>query len=103
MLAKSDIEMPAKGHLEMTANPLVTDAGYSIDAAHWRTAIVLIIALFLGILLVTQLGKAVRLEKGAEIALSRARQLLHDAEKENRNVRPLPLSLAELQLYAKLA
>lgn len=102
MLAKSDIDVLAKGRVEMAPSPILTNAGYSfIDARYWRTAIILIVALFLSILLVTQFGKAAGLEKGAEIAFSRARQLLHEAEKENRNVRPLPLSLAEIRLDGK--
>ncbi|MBV8772505.1 MAG: hypothetical protein JO166_09275 [Deltaproteobacteria bacterium] len=104
MLAKGDIDALAKGPIQMAASPVLANPGSSVvDASHWRTAIILIVALLLSILLITQFGKAVGLGNGAEVVFSRARQLLHDAEWENRNVRPLPLSLAEIQLYSKLA
>ncbi|MBV8771170.1 MAG: hypothetical protein JO166_02400 [Deltaproteobacteria bacterium] len=39
-------------------------------------------------------GAAIKVEQGAEVAYSKARHLLHDADVENRRIRPLPLSLA---------
>jgi hypothetical protein len=54
----------------------------------------ILVALSLTTLLLRQLGTAARFEKGAEVAVSRARQLVHEADKQNRNVRPLPLSIA---------
>jgi hypothetical protein len=87
--------MQAKGDIGMRAGPLLTDPGYFFaGTGYWKAAIMILTAVFLMILLITQLGKAARLEKGAEVAFSRARQLLHEADRENRNVRPLPLSLA---------
>jgi hypothetical protein len=62
----------------------------------------IIAALFLAVLLITQFGRAVKFGKGVEVAFSRARQLLHDADKENRNVRPLPLSLAKVKPMRRL-
>jgi hypothetical protein len=47
-------------------------------------------------LLITEHGKAAKFEKGAEMAFQRAEQLLHEAERENRDVRPLPLSTARV-------
>jgi hypothetical protein len=62
----------------------------------------IIAALFLSILLITQFSRAVKIGKGVEVAFSRARQLLHEADKENRNVRPLPLSLAKVKPVCRL-
>jgi hypothetical protein len=80
------------------AYPLSTDSGYFLVGVGYRkAAIVIIAALFLTILLITQFGSAVKLGKGVEVAFSRAQELLHEADKENRNVRPLPLALAKVQ------
>jgi hypothetical protein len=54
----------------------------------------LLAAAALLIILFTQFGKAARIEAGAQLAVSRACELLHEAETENRRVRPVPLSLA---------
>ena len=91
------IGMHAKSHIGMRAGPLLTNIGYSVaDTGYWRIAIVIIAAAFLITLLAAQSGEGAKLEKGAELAFARARQLLHEADTENRNVRPLPLSLAKL-------
>jgi hypothetical protein len=88
--------MLAKTQTQIKASPLLADAGYSIaDPGHWKTGVVFIVALFLSLLLITQSGYVSRLKNGADIAFSRARQLLHEADDANRKVRPLPLSLAE--------
>ena len=63
----------------------------------------IVAAVLLITLLITQFGKATRIEKGAELAFSRACQLLHEAEKENRDVRPMPLSLAQIKVLCQLA
>lgn len=94
MLVKSHI-----GHMRMTAGSVMTisDGDFWAATGYWKTTIMIVAAVFLGMLLLTQPGKAAKLEKGAEVAVSRARQLLRDAERENRNVRPLPLSLAKVE------
>jgi hypothetical protein len=85
------------------ASPLSTDSGYFFACIGYRKAAIMIIAvLFLAVLLITQFGGAVKFGKGVEVAFSRARQLLHDADKENRNVRPLPLSLAKVKPMRRL-
>ena len=95
--------MVAKSHIAMRASPFLKDAGSSItENSYWKTAVTAI-AVFLAILLVAQLARITPLEKGAEIAFFRARELLHDAEKENRNVRPVPLSQALTQFRGSLA
>jgi hypothetical protein len=95
--------MQAKSHIGIRANALLTDTGYSLAGiGYWKGVIIILAAAFLILLLITQFGKANRLEKGAEVAFSRARQLLHEADKENRNVRPLPLSLAQIEARFKL-
>ena len=87
--------MHARSHTEMRAGPLLTNIGYSVaDTGYWSIAIIIITAAFLVMLLAAQSGAGAKLEKGAELAFARARQLLHQADTENRNVRPLPLSLA---------
>jgi hypothetical protein len=74
--------------------PIVT--GYSqASPAHWKPAIIMIAALLI-MLLIMQLGQPGRLGRTASLAFSAARQLLHEADQENRSVRPLPLSLANL-------
>jgi hypothetical protein len=47
------------------------------------------------IILFTQVGKAGRIEAGAQLAVSQACELLHEADKANRSIRPVPLSLAD--------
>ena len=80
---------------------LLTDNGYFLaDTGYGKATIKFLAAVFLMILLITQLGKAAKIERGAEVAFSHARQLLHEADKENRNVRPLPLSLAMVQVLS---
>lgn len=89
----------AKSHIGMRAGLLVTDTGcFFADTGYWRAALIIIAAVFLIMLLITHLGKAARLGRGAEVAFSRALQLLHEADNANRNVRPLPLSLAKVQV-----
>jgi len=61
-----------------------------------KLSALLIVGVFFVALVLTQFGRAQRLEKGAELAFSRARQLLHEADKENRGVRPLPMPLARV-------
>jgi hypothetical protein len=76
------------------AGPL-TGTAYSPAVVGYRKAVTLIIAgALILVLLIMQLGKAGRIEQRAEIAFARAKQLLHEADKENRNIRPFPLSLA---------
>jgi len=88
----------------MRAGPLLTDAGsLLISTNYWKGAIVIIGAIFLTTMLITQFGQAARFEKEAKVAFSRAWQLLHEADKENRNVHPLPLSLAKLDPLHRLA
>ncbi|MBV8055003.1 MAG: hypothetical protein JOZ29_14455 [Deltaproteobacteria bacterium] len=88
----------------MRAGPLLTDAGSLLTGTnYWKGAIVIIGAVFLIIMLITQSGPAARFEKEAKVAFSRAWQLLHEADKENRNVYPLPLSLAKLDPPRRLA
>lgn len=87
--------MEAKSHTTQRA-------GRSL-IGYWKGTIVIVAAVFLMILLVTQFGKAAELEKGAEVAFSRAWQLLHEADKENRNVHPPPLSLATADPLRRLA
>lgn len=88
--------MHAKSHIGMRAGPLLTNVGYSVaETGYWRVAIMIIAAAFLIMLLAAPSGKGAKLEKGAELAFAQARQLLHEADKENRNVRPVPLSLAK--------
>ena len=89
--------MHAKSHIGMRAGPLLTNIGYSVaDTGYWRIAIIIIAAAFLIMLLAAQSGEGAKLERGAELAFARARQLLHEADTENRKVRPLPLSLAKV-------
>jgi hypothetical protein len=96
--------MQAKSHIGLRADTLELHTGYFLaDTGYWKTAIMIIAAAFLMILLVTQFGNAARIEKGAEVAFSRAWQLLHDADRENRNVRPLPLSLARVEVPRQLS
>jgi hypothetical protein len=96
--------MQAKSHIWMKADPLLADPCYFLARTGYRKAAIMIIAtVFLMILVITQFGKAAKLEKGAEVAFSRARQLLHEADKENRNVHPLPLSLAKVESLHWLA
>jgi len=88
----------------MRAGPPLADTGcFLAGMNYWKGAIMIVAAFFLTILLITQFGKAAELEKGAEVAFSRARQLLHEADKENRNVHPLPLSLAMANPLGRLA
>jgi len=96
--------MEAKSHIGMRADPLLTDIGYSLaDTGHWKAAMIIIATAFLIMLLITQFGNRARLEKGVEVAFSHAWQLLHEADKENRDVRPLPLSLAAIEIHRELA
>ena len=86
--------MQAENHIGLRAGPLLTDTGpFFAVTAYWKAAIMIIASAFLMIVLIGYLGKTARLETGAKVAFSRARQLLHEADKENRNVRPVPLSL----------
>jgi hypothetical protein len=87
--------MQAKARIGLHATSFLTDTGYFLaGTGYWRAAMIAVAAAFLLTLLTTQLGKVARMGKSAELAVSRARQLLHDAERENRNIRPVPLSLA---------
>jgi len=96
--------MQAKSHIGLRAGSLELHTGYFLaDTGYWKAAITIIAAAFLMLLLITQFGKATRVERGAEVALSRAWQLLHEADRENRNVRPLPLSLARGEIPRHLS
>jgi hypothetical protein len=88
--------MEAKNHTGTRVSPCTWGTGFSFVAISRKTAILIVTAILLIILLFTQSGKAAKLEKGAEVAFARAEQLLHEADKENRNVRPLPLSLVRV-------
>jgi hypothetical protein len=93
--------MQAKSHIGTRAGPFLTDTGYFFaDNGYWKAAIIIIGVVFLMMLLITQFGKAASLGRGAEVAFSRALQLLHEADNANRNVRPLPLSLVEVRVRA---
>jgi hypothetical protein len=94
-LLRCNIGMHPKSHIGIRAGPLLTNIGYSVaDTGYWSVAIIIIAGAFLIMLLAAESGAGAKLEKGAEFAFARARQLLHEADTENRNVRPLPLSLA---------
>jgi len=95
--------MQAKSHTMRTGLVLTEPGNFLTRAGYWKAAIMIVAAVFLVTLLITQVGKTAGLEKGAELAFSRACQLLHEAEKENRNVRPLPLSLAQTKVLCQLA
>jgi hypothetical protein len=95
--------MQAKSHIGMRAGPLLTDTGYCLPGIGYAKAAIIIIAAAFLMLLMMQFGKADRFERRAEVAFSRAWQLLHEADKENRNVRPLPLSLAKIEVQLNLA
>jgi len=87
----------------MRAGPLLTNISYSVaNTGYWRAAVIIGAAAFVIMLLGAQLAKGAKLEKGVEVAFSRARQLLHEADKENRGVRPLPLSLAKVAYITDL-
>jgi len=89
--------MQAKNHIGMRAGPLLTNIGFSVaETGYWKAAVVISAAAFMIMMLVTQFGRGAKLEKRVEVAFSRARQLLHEADRENRNVRPSPLSLAKV-------
>jgi hypothetical protein len=89
--------METRSHIAERAAPVLTNIACSVgNTGYWRAALIISTAAFLIMALATQLGKGAQLEKGVEVAFSRARQLLHEADKENRNVRPLPLSLAKV-------
>jgi hypothetical protein len=61
----------------------------------WKGALVVAaVALTMASFFAQHSGTAIKVEQGAEVAYSKARHLLHDADAENRRVRPLPLSLA---------
>jgi hypothetical protein len=94
--------MQAKSHIEMRAGPLLTDTGYSLAEIGWRKAIIIIAAAVLVMLLIMQLGKAGNVEKRAELAFSRAWHLLQEADKENRGIRPMPLSLVKIEFERNL-
>lgn len=85
------------------AYPLVTASSGSRAYTGYRTAaIVIIAALCLTILLIAQFGRAVKFGNEVDVAFARARQLLHEADKENHRVRPLPLSLAKVTPMRRL-
>ena len=87
--------MQAKSHIGLRASDFLTDAGnFLADTGYWRAAIVIVAAAFLLTVLIAQFRNIAGIERGAEAAVARARQLLHEADHENRNVRPLPVSLA---------
>ncbi|HJU12308.1 MAG TPA: hypothetical protein VJ728_15600 [Candidatus Binataceae bacterium] len=81
--------------------PLVAEHCYSVvGTRRWKAAMAVIAAAFVVVLLITHPGKAAQAEHGAELAVSHAWHLLHEAERENRNVRPLPLSLANTGFHS---
>jgi hypothetical protein len=84
--------------------PLAAGSGWFRAYVNYRRAAIMIIAaLFLTILLIVQFGRAVKLGTEVDVAFARARQLLHEAYKENHHVRPLPLSLAKVTAARRLA
>jgi hypothetical protein len=71
-------------------------SSFPADTGGYRkVAIILLVTGALVLMLLTLVGKAARIEAGAQLAVSRACELLHEADKENRKVRPVPLSLAD--------
>jgi hypothetical protein len=85
----------AKSQIGISAWPFLTDGGSLLpDTRSLKTAIIVLASLLVMVVLLMQFGEAARVEKGAEVAFSRACQLLRQADRENRNVRPLPLSVA---------
>jgi hypothetical protein len=91
--------METNSRIAIRATSVLTDAGYFLaDTGYWRVAIIIIAAAFLLVLLFTHTGRVVSVGKGAEVAFSKARQILHDADRENRNLRPVPLSLANAEI-----
>ena len=91
--------METNSRIAVRATSILTDTGYFLaDTGYWKVAIVTIAAAFLVMLLFTHGGSVVSVGKGAVVAFSKARQLLHDADRENRNLRPVPFSLANAEL-----
>ena len=88
--------MMLKTDIGARAGPLLYSGDSIAELRYWKTAITTISAVIISILLLTQFGRAARIEREVEVAFSHARQLLHEADKENRKVRPLPLSLAKV-------
>src|SRR5689334_19657891 len=79
-------------------NLLAVGSGCARAYTGYRKAAIMIIAvLFLTILLITQFGRAVKVGTEVDLAFARARELLHEAYKENHHVRPLPLSLVKVK------
>ena len=89
----------AMSRIDTRAGRFPTETGHFLVRPGYRkAAIIVITTVFLITMFITQFGRAVRFEKEAEVAFSQARQLLHEADKENRKVRPLPLSLVQDQI-----
>ena len=96
MLQKRD-HMQAKNYIGIRAGPALTNSSVTaLVGTSWKTVTIIVVAVLLSILLVTEHSRAAKFEKGAEMAFWRAEQLLHEADKENRSVRPLPLSTARV-------
>jgi hypothetical protein len=86
--------MLAKTHTDMGRGLFPAEFGYVRDISrNWMTAIIIAVA-FIVMFLIMQSGKVDRVERGVQLSFSRAWHLLHEADKENRKVRPMPLSLA---------
>jgi hypothetical protein len=94
--------MQVNDQIEARAGPFVTFRGHSVASFnHWKI-IMVATAILLSIALLMHSGRAAELENGVEVAFSQARQLLHEADKENRDIRPLPLSFGKVQASAGL-
>ena len=91
--------METNSRIAIRATSVLTDAGYFLaDTGYWKVAMITIAAAFLVMLLFTHPGRVASVGKGAEMAFSKARQILHDADRENRNLRPVPLSLVNAEV-----
>jgi hypothetical protein len=88
--------METQTRIAVRASSLLPHNGYLLaDSSYRRAAIMLLAAAGLLIFVWTQMGNAGRIKAGAQLAVSRACELLHEADKANRSVRPVPLSLAD--------
>ena len=94
--------MQVNDHIDARAGPFMTYGGHSITSFNQWKIVMVITAVVLSIALLMHSGRAAELENGVEVAFSQARQLLHEADKENRDIRPLPLSFGKVQASAGL-
>jgi hypothetical protein len=85
--------MQSSIRIMMRASSALADAGYYLaDTGFWRIAIIMIAAAFTVVLLFAHAGRVASVGRDAVVAFSKARQLLHDADRENHKL-PVPLSL----------